>query len=369
MIDGIFLQKGTTLLPDDVLLEDVFFNRVQLSKTELEDWDLSRTRVYGSFLQDTNLKDIGADRMVRKTTERQSRWMISSGVKTWQALAPHAVGGDNTGLYIGLGSVDCDESEEHDYIDACTPQSLSEYKLSHNKPLLGLILLNSTAASHISQMTGITGHNCCFAPLTDSGSNALIEAAYDLTEDKIALALCGGGSQKIAPWYFLAYEDYWQKHQQLWLTESTSFFTATRESGAGQAQLRHVYRGCLHERDNPVTQVLSRALADAKAADFGLGQIIFIGCLHQQALMGELCREQAPGVAHCFIEEQVGYTGAAGMAIGVNLALTMLEKNLCLEHDQVLDMPAEHKRSVLLVALGAEQQISYLSIGDKEVNE
>jgi len=369
MLTRIYFQKGKTLFPGDVNIEDIFLKNIEIDKKLVDEWDLESTTVYGSFLEDSTLKDIGAERMVRKTTERQSRWLISAGVKTWDRYYSSKTNNTRAGLYLGLGTIDCDNSDENEYIDSCSVQSLSEYKLCNSKPLLGLILLNSTAASHISQMTGITGINCCFGPLVDAGSNALIEAAYDLQEGKVQLALCGGGGQKITPWYFLAYEKYWKNYNDLWLTESASFFTMTQDAHASEIELHKFYRGRLSEKNNYLANVISRAKNEADTYEnFTIEQALFIGCLIHQPLISEIMVDINLDIAQCFIEEKVGYTGAAGVALAVNLALILLEENISIHKDmKKTTMKTSKKRLILLVILGAEKQVSYLLIGDENI--
>jgi len=371
MLTRIYFQKGKTLFPGDVSIEDIFLNGIEIDKKPVDEWDLGSTTVYGSFLDDSTLKDIGADRMVRKTTERQSRWLISAGVKTWARHYSCETNNTRAGLYLGLGTIDCDNDDEHEYIDSCSVQSLSEYKLCNSKPLLGLILLNSTAASHISQMTGITGTNCCFGPLVDAGSNALIEAAYDLQERKIQLVLCGGGGQKITPWYFLAYEKYWKTHNDLWLTESASFFTMTQDTHASEIELHKFYRGRLSGKNNHLVDVISRAKNEADAyEDFTIEQVLFIGCLIHQPLISGIMADINLDVAQYFIEEKVGYTGAAAVALAVNLAITLLEENVSIHKNmKKTTMQTSKKRLILLIILGADRQVGYLLIGDKSFRE
>lgn len=383
MKNRIYIQKGRTLLPDNIQPEDIFLNSVEVEKVDIRRWDCFNNKgdchlekVYGAFLEDISMKEIGADRMVRKTTECQSRWLIAAGVSTWNAHHANNEINDAAGLYLGLGMVDCDDGDdEHKFIESCTAQYLSDFKLTHNKPLLGLILLNSTAASHISKMTGIVGPNCSFAPLTDAGSNALIEASYDLREGRIMHALCGGGSQKITPWLFLAYEDYWQSHDKLWLTEAASFVTmsavpAISHNSGSEVELYRYYRGRISGQHNSLSAVIFRAFNEtAQYREFALQQVLFVGYQNQQRRINDIMSEIGRDVAWCFIENKLGYTGAAGAALALNVAICLLDKNVSIYGEQASNLVTDRKRLVLLVISGAEQQVGYLLIGDKNSNE
>lgn len=187
MNQPIYLHRGLTILPAEAELRQLFSGAATLPSAVVPVGSALELDCYGSFLGDVDMSDLAPDRSVRKTTERQSRWLINTAVRTKNALEPLFLHAAAKGLYIGLGTVDCDEADEQAFLDSCTTQDLSDHKLTNNNPMVGLILLNTTATSHISQMCQITGQNCCFSHLQDGGANAAIEAAYDLTEQRIDL--------------------------------------------------------------------------------------------------------------------------------------------------------------------------------------
>ncbi|MBL4761532.1 MAG: major capsid protein, partial [Gammaproteobacteria bacterium] len=118
---------------------------------------------------DTVVVDFG-ERMIRKTSERQARWLIASGVRTWRTYFNEPQ--NKSGLFIGLGTVDCDEEDNPELVQEPTAECLATAMLEERRPLVCLALLNSSATSHIAQLAGITGENMSFSPLLSAGLNA-----------------------------------------------------------------------------------------------------------------------------------------------------------------------------------------------------
>ena len=101
---------------------------------------------------------------------------------------------------------DCDNDDHPIDFDG-SRQDYADRLLHDTKPLIVLTLLNSSAGSHISELTGISGVNAMFSPMADAGAQALIEAYFSIKEFKCKDALVAAGSQKVTPWYCLTYRE------------------------------------------------------------------------------------------------------------------------------------------------------------------
>ena len=354
MLQPIYLHRGLTLLPGQADLRQLLSGATQLVSTAVPAASALDLDCHGSFLGDVDMSDLAPDRSVKKTTERQSRWLINTAVRTKDALAPLFSGAEAKGLYIGLGTVDCDEADEQAFLASCTTQDLSDHKLTHNNPMVGLILLNTTATSHISQMCQITGQNCCFAHLQDGGANAAIEASYDLAEQRTQVALVGGGAHKITPWYLLANEQYWRSFSKLWLTEAAAFFVMSHQPSANKL-LAH-YRGRRGSGGDWTALIRQLALHLTEWPKHRLMQIIISGGMPEQQQIKLQLQNVAGAAKLIFIEEGCGFIGAASCAAAVNLALELLQ-------DDVAAPDADGLDAILVLTLGPSQQFSYLLTG------
>jgi 3-oxoacyl-[acyl-carrier-protein] synthase II len=78
--------------------------------------------------------------------------------------------------------------------------------LTSTPPMTGLLLLNSTACSHIASQSGATGATGVFSPWADAGMQALIEAAWSISEGDNDRALVGGSAPTLNPFLYMHYE-------------------------------------------------------------------------------------------------------------------------------------------------------------------
>lgn len=385
MTNVIYLSRGESLLPGDYSLETLILNNEPLSSRPIEYASEFNKACFGAFLEDVDLKALGADRMVRKTSEKQSRWLIAAGVRTWRAYSDkfealqksenntelaqqkqHA----NTGLFLGLGSVDSDDNIEPHYLAEGTTQCLSDTMCQESKPLIGLVMLNSSATSHIAQLTGITGVNCCFAPHVDAGASALFEAVTHVQEGEADRALCGSGSQKLSPWYFLAYEDYLNQQDNICLTEAASFLVLERENNDADAVLHTMHRGQLGQQNQRLTPFIAKALNEVESiADSQLVQILCVGLGDYQTAVQQVMNNLAPPAPTVFVEDWFGYAGAAGVPLTLNLAISLLEHQKVIRHESNDIPPSDASALMLVLVFGPAGKASYFIVGesDKEV--
>ncbi len=317
------------------------------------------------LLSDDDLKSLGAGRIVRKTSERQSRWVIGTAVKTWQAFSS-AKDLSQVGLFLGVGIVDC-EDDDTPYSTAETLSGYTADALSETKPLAGLTVLNSTAASHIANILGITGVNSVFSPYADAGAQAIIEAFYNIQEGKCEHALVAGGSQKVTPWYFLSYRHFFKKFTQYapCATESASAVIVSNESAGAGVTLLGVQRAFVNNDVDayPGLDTLLSAMGDEKITS--PAQVIYCGRYGLTEPMQQQLQRYFPTAALCNLEQLIGYTGPAAALHAVQLASAMLAQNKGIETSTAIDIKAITATTVLIICHGDQGQICYLLVGEK----
>ncbi|MEZ7277978.1 hypothetical protein EXT42_07765 [Pseudoalteromonas sp. CO302Y] len=326
MLKPVYLFQGETLLAQNTSLESLLTHKGRLMSTPFESADLINHSIFISTLADENLKDVGAERMVRKTSERQARWLIASGVRTWRTYFNEPQ--NKAGLFIGLGTVDCDEEDNPELVQEPTAECLATAMLEERRPLVCLALLNSSATSHIAQLAGITGENMSFSPLLSAGLNALCEGYFAIAEGRLKHALCGGGSQKITPWSLLAYESIWANQDNYWLSEAASFFIASDEPRLNQhaaiGVMRQAYRARLQNNAHALTEQVNRITGSPLIENQHVVKVILVGAnLEQQDITLHALGDELKSRA-VVLDSYVGNTMAAATAIACNSALSYL---------------------------------------------
>lgn len=342
----IYIKSGKSLLPGVKQISSVLQGRQSLELEPLmADLSLGLSE-QAAFLPDSNLKEYGAGRMVRKTSERQARWVIDVALASWQAdVAP-----ERSGVFLGLGTVDCEDDDLPIQFDGSL-QNFAEQMLSESKPLAGLTLLNSTTASHIAQLNEIKGPSAVFSPFTDAGAQAILEASFNLQLGKCEQALVAAGGQKITPWFYLAYRDYFEKWPTAFATESASALTLSFDRKQADAQLLLAKRGFLTQATQPLP-LLDKCFSELAAKQIELpNQVIFTGLptlaaehvaqLHNYLAEFELTE----------LDQTLGFTGPAGALHASQLAA-----------ERLLNSPA-NAAPILIISQGHHGQICYLLIG------
>ena len=346
----VYLKTGKEMLPGLASVAQVLDGEAVTPRPIAAEQSLGLvSRV--ATLEDSDLKACGAGRMVRKTSERQARWVIDAAVSGWQCCAAECLP-ERAGLFLGLGTVDCEDDDQPILFNG----DLNEYAakmLTEAKPLAGLTLLNSTAASHIAQLLNITGVNAVFSPFADAGAQALCEAWFCIHEEKIDQALIAAGSQKISPWYFLAYRDMLSQWDadEAFPAESATSIIASYDRDNADGCLLLVKRTFVSQAENELP-ALDELLTELAGRHIALPKhIIVTGRFSFTEHQAQCLDDYLPGASLHYIDKSLGFTGAAGAIHAVNLALFMFKHQLSAE------------KTVLVVAQGHHGQLCYLVIG------
>ncbi|MGK0440351.1 MAG: hypothetical protein ACJA0N_000140 [Pseudohongiellaceae bacterium] len=371
---SVFLKAGRQLLPG---LQGVaqLLDGERVVPVELKLEQNSGLVKNVALLSGEMLKSLNVGRIVRKTSERQAHWVIFVAVNTWleyvasQALGETIVEDEKVGLFLGLGTVDCDDDDAPIEFDG-SRNDYASHLLGDTKPLVGLILLNSSAGSHIAQLTGIKGINGMFSPMADAGAQALIEAYFSLRERQCKRALVAAGSQKLTPWYYLAYRELLsQRYQAGFPTESAAALVAITEPEVDTCELYAVKRlfNPPENRGFPRLQVFIDELAQQGVA--APTQVIYTGGLQLSGQQRNDLAEVFSSISLCCLDQLVGYTGPASALHGVHLAIAILQQQrlfstLAANDTQVID---ERVESVLIIAEGFNGQLCYLVVGVNRV--
>ncbi|WEM44644.1 beta-ketoacyl synthase N-terminal-like domain-containing protein (plasmid) [Photobacterium sp. DA100] len=379
-----YLKQGQQQLPEGMGWE-VFFSQASFPVTALDNNTSLGLADQAAYLRDTDLKQIEVSRIVRKTSEKQSRWVIENSVNSWRQYFGDQAGGGRAGLFLGLGTVDCDDDGEQISFHGDYNQ-LAREGLCQIKPLSGLTLLNSTTASHIAERLQITGVNGVYSPHADAGGNAFAEAYFNLTENQCDVALVSGGSQKITPWYFLAYQSVLSGvSAQSWCpAEAVASVLLSQSPQSAEGALLSVHRGfsANFQASQYLLDQIALQLAQSHAGTSFENplQIIHVGLPEPAQKMVAPMSRFFPGAHQLLLDTVIGTTGPAGAAIGVNLALEILKRQEMLSSNQALSNPKPAKvdesvlkapdcvplncQHVLVACYGLQGQQVFLLIGD-----
>lgn len=369
---AVYIRQGQQQLPGGAGWE-VFFSPTPLPLTALDSKMSLGLASQAAFLGDTELKQLGVSRIVRKTSEKQSRWVIENSVTSWRKLMGEQLADGNTGLFLGLGTVDCDDDGEQIAFHGDYNQLASE-GLSQIKPLSGLTLLNSTTASHIAELLQITGVNGVYSPHADAGGNAIAEAYFNLCEGQCELALVSGGSPKISPWYFLAYQSALSTFaKQAWFpAEAVSTALLSCNPDLAEGCLLGVQRGfsASFEVNHAALDLMSLHLSPQLAGQSSgpLRQIIHVGHPEIAQQMAEQCRRFYPDAHHLLLDRQIGTAGPAGSVVGLNLALEIIKRQTLMSNEQgaleTVDCDVGDCRHVVVACYGLQGQQVFALVGD-----
>ncbi|MCP4989754.1 MAG: hypothetical protein GY928_27965 [Colwellia sp.] len=351
MLNRVFIYEGESLLPHHTTLDTLLKTQEPISSELTKESNYFDRPIFVSHLADKSLKELGAERMIRKTSEKQARWLIAAGVRSWRQYFER--GDEHCGLFLGLGTVDCDEEDTPEIIDDPTPENLSDAMLETRRPLVCLALLNSSATSHLAQLTCITGETISFSPLLDAGLNAFLEAFYAIQEQRVQHALCGGGSQKITPWHFLSYESLWQGNDNLWFSDAAAFQILSADSQLdgkkpdGEVLLSK--RGRLSNKSSSLEHIIETVLETCKKQNINLNKVLVAGASNAQYQMLNNVLPKTLLETLIALDDLVGNTMAAAPALCCNLATTYLR--------------TVETGAALVITLGENKQFGCIVIG------
>ncbi len=368
---SIKLTLGDYALPGQLHFDDLLEGK-KLDKSEiLEQQSLGLARQV-ALLPDDNLKAIGAGRIVRKTSEKQARWVISSAYSTWQKSNINC-DLNKVGLFLGVGTVDCEDNDEPISTQP-DPQSYIKEALSLTKPLAGLTVLNSTAASHIANLLNITGPNSVFSPHADAGAQAIIEAFYNVKEGHCEHALVATASQKVTPWYFLAYRSFFEKYQAYKPNPTecaaAAIISINKEidkqkdsACAGQMQLLALKRMFMPNEAN--LPCFDNLLTELAGQGYDLPkQIIYSGRYGLSSEMQQSLVNYFPQAMVCNLEQLLGYTGPSSALCCLNLVSSLFSKHKGIDTESSQHVIKDRDISTALVIChGDNGQICYLVVG------
>jgi len=359
-MNKIYLTLGKQSLPGEVDSSRLIQGENVIAKDISSQQSLGLVKM-AAFLEDTDLKHHDVGRVVRKTSERQSRWVIDTALTTWKKYNDKVDISTNddtdTGLFLGLGTVDCEDDDLPISFNG-TLHNYAQQMLIEAKPLAGLILLNSTTASHIAQLTNITGVNCVFSPFADAGAQAVIEAFFNIQEGNCKQALIAGGSPKITPWYFLHHRDFFQqrKEHSIFPSESAVALVANdrpQDADACLLKVKRTFSGLI-KNDFPMMKDLLTELSEHKIP--APQHIIYTGDCHLNNSRKEKLAHYLPSKKVHYIDRLIGYTGAAGALHGIFFAVSLLKNSITTVN---ITSP-----TALVIAEGFNGQICYMVIGE-----
>ncbi len=344
---GIYITGGVSLLSDDLSMDNIIDGTVK--EARLSGNTLHLPNIIGErFIQAGTFIMPPVDKMIRRSAHAQSQWILYTGIKTWENSIGARFSPEQRGLFIGLGTSDSDNDVYCIASDTKDEESYVSRALVELPPLLGLTLLNTSTASQLSQHLDIRGDNAFFSPHVDSGGQALLEGYYSLKEQRSQFALCGGNSQKISPWYYLAYERLIKDRP--WLpVEAASFIALHNESQKADSEITHVYRMTCQNRHQ-----YARFLSAVRAWDLPPEQIIQVGKTERG--FTALIEDFFPDVLQFNLDKAIGYTGAAAAFIAVNLAIEMDKKGLMVDNVNLNLTRRQPYRVALILVHGLENQ-------------
>ncbi|EHT04836.1 beta-ketoacyl synthase N-terminal-like domain-containing protein [Klebsiella oxytoca] len=307
----VYVSAGATLLPQCFRIEDT--GKENFSIPLHNDGDM----FIENMIADSDFQLCNIDKTVKRISNLQSRWLLHSGIKTWNdSTIGEFVSPEERGIFLGLGTSDSD--------DNITPVGFSEKDknsyvataLTNMQPTIGLTLLNTSSASQLAQHLDIRGDNAFFSPHSDAGASAVIEGFYSIYHKKNKIALCGGVSQKISDWFYLSYEKVLRDRNCLNLTEASSFILIHNDAEHASAQLGHIQRSVIHDQTQ-YQRFLKKYhhLARNRLALIHIG----LGCDNYDYL--EPDDHVFAGVPSIKLERHLGYSGAASVFLAINYAI------------------------------------------------
>lgn len=220
--------------------------------------DPRRQRPGAYFLEDPTTTELGVERKLWRTMEKQARLALTCAQQCW-TQAPSGSDTRHTGLFMALPMVDEQvpgQAMMDDLRYPPTRQQWADLLLRNTPPFSGLSLLNSSTLAHISARLNLTGATGAFAPFADAGLHALIEGLLSITEGESQAALIGAQSAKLDPAHVLQ-QTYLGWSGQQSLGEASAFVMA--RAGAGDSHLCSFGRS--GAGDGNLAAALSRAIS------------------------------------------------------------------------------------------------------------
>ncbi|MDC9594861.1 hypothetical protein [Xenorhabdus sp. IM139775] len=344
---GIYITSGVSLLPDGLNMDNLINGTIKPAR--LSGHTPHLPNIIGErFIEEGAFVMPPTDKMIRRAAHAQSQWVLYTGIKTWENSNGEAFSPEQRGLFIGMGTSDADNNAYLIAADTTDDESYVSKALVETPPLMGLVLLNTSTASQLSQHLNICGDNVFFSPHVDAGGQALLEGYYSLKENRSQFALCGGNGQKISPWYYLAYERL-IKDMAWFPAEAASFITLHGDNQQADHEIVHVYR-----MTSQNSHQYARFLSEVNAWNLPPDQIIHVGKTEDP--FTTQAYDTFPEALQFNLDKAVGYTGAAAPFIAVNLALAMAKKGVAVDNVNLNLIRQQLPRLTLVLAHGLENQ-------------
>lgn len=160
-------------------------------------------------VDEPNLRTSLYDRKAARTMDKQARTALAAALACGRWLESFDEP-SRVGLFMGMPTVEEPvpswEALGELGDDSTDRSAMLQTFLNFTPPMTGLLLLNSTACSHVASQFGITGTTGVFSPWADAGAEAVIEAVWSITEGDNDRALVGGAAPTINPFLYLHYE-------------------------------------------------------------------------------------------------------------------------------------------------------------------
>ncbi|WP_340621071.1 hypothetical protein [Xenorhabdus siamensis] len=344
---GIYITRGSSLLPDSLSMDDIIYGNIK--EAYLSDNTPRLPHIIGErFIKKGDFVMPSMDKMIRRAAHEQSQWVLYTGIKTWENSIGANFTPEQRGLFIGLGTSD---SDNNFYLIASDTKDDKDYvskALVETPPLMGLMLLNTSTASLLSQHLNITGDNAFFSPHVDAGGHALLEGYYSIKEKRSQFALCGGNAQKILTWYYLAYEHL--LGDTPWLpAEAASFISLHEDSQNADGEITYVNRMIIYD-SNQYTRFLSKIITSGLSPH----QIIHVGKVDSEYI--PLTYKIFSDAVQFNLDKAIGYTGPAASFIAINLAIEMSQKTLGIDNTHANLIYQQPSPLVLILVHGLEKQ-------------
>ncbi|MDE1496192.1 hypothetical protein KKJ25_14935 [Xenorhabdus bovienii] len=346
---GIYITSGVSLLPDGLNMDDIIHSTIK--GAHLSGHTPYLPNIVGErFIKEGAFVMPPMDKMIRRAAHAyaQCQWVLYTGIKTWEKSIGETFSPELRGLFIGLGTSDADNNAYLIASDAKDDESYVTRTLVETPPLMGLMLLNTSTASQLSQHLEIRGDNAFFSPHVDAGGHALLEGYYSIKEERSQFALCGGNAQKISTWYYLAYEHLIKDIP--WIpAEAASFIALHGDSQNADSEIAHVHRMTIHNSDQ-----YARFLSEVMIPNSSLHQIIHVGKTESE--FTKQAYDIFPDALQFNLDKAMGHTGPAAPFIAVNLAIEMHKKMLSVDNVNLNLTRQQSHRLVLILSHGLEKQ-------------
>jgi hypothetical protein len=344
---AVYCSAGNTLDALWQVLINTQQNMTKLPCPAYEGWPW--TEVF--LVDEPGATELGVDRKILRTMEKQAKLALygaTLAVQQVECIATKLIRSEQKGLYLALPTVDESvppwsllETLHEVSANPLQPEELSssEFLQREIPAFFGLSTLNSNACAHISASFDLTGAMAAYSPFADAAFQALIDAAGSITQGENTVALVGGVSPKVNPQLLLQYEFWgWDKSPARIPAEASSFvvvrandFYVNKQLAMNKPASAYVsgfargFIGGSTDKSKIYQQVFMKALAKANIVAADIDWFLPYATHNEdtRVLLGLGAKESLPVLIS---ETSIGFAGAAGPMINLNLALFGLQQ-------------------------------------------